>query len=161
MLERTTRIENDSLLMTDFLNSLRGILNSREPDDAPQALPRAAAVLLLEMAVTDDGGDAAERAMIERAIAEHFELPRDELDDLIAEAGRLCDESVSLHDYTHQLRSAMDAGQRGDLVEWLWRVAWADGELGRHEEHLVRRLADLLGVPHREFIRRKHRAAPD
>lgn len=142
--------------MTDFFQALRSILNDREPDAAPQALPRAAAVLLLEMAVTDEGGDEAERAVIERAIAEHFGLPEGELDDLIAEAGRLQRDSVSLHDYTHQLRSQLDAGQRADLVEWLWRVAYADGTLGRHEEHLVRRLADLLGVPHREFIRRKH-----
>ena len=146
--------------MTDFFRTLREILNSREPDDAPETLPRAAAVLLLEMAVTDEGGDAAERAVIERAIGAHFGLPDGELDDLIAEAERLRDDAVSLHDYTHRLRTALDAGQRADLVEWLWRVAWADGELGRHEEHLVRRLADLLGVPHREFIRRKHAAAP-
>lgn len=148
--------------MTDFFQTLRQIVNSREPEEAPQTqtLPRAAAVLLLEMAVTDEGGDAAERAVIERAIAEHFGLPDGELNDLIAEAERLRDDAVSLHDYTHQLRTALDAEQRADLVEWLWRVAWADGQLGRHEEHLVRRLADLLGVPHREFIRRKHVAAP-
>ncbi|NKI35028.1 TerB family tellurite resistance protein [Wenzhouxiangella sp. XN79A] len=147
--------------MADFLQTLRDILHSREPDDAPQALPRAAAVLLLEMAVTDEGGDAAERAIIERAIAKHFELPDGELTDLIAEAERLRDDAVSLHEFTHQLRAALDAERRADLVEWLWRVAFADGRLGHHEEHLVRRLADLLGVPHREFIRRKHAASPE
>ena len=148
--------------MTDFFQSLRDILHGRNDDrsavDDANALPRAAAVLLLEMSVTDAGGDAEERLVIERAIREHFGLPAEELDALIAEASRLQDESVSLHEYTHRLRTGMSSEQRGDLVGWLWKVALADGELGRHEEHLVRRLADLLGVPHREFIRRKHHA---
>jgi uncharacterized tellurite resistance protein B-like protein len=37
-------------------------------------------------------------------------------------------------------------------------VALADREIHHHEEALVRRLADLLHVPHREFIRAKHLA---
>lgn len=147
--------------MSDFLTTLRQILHGREAEDDPHALPRAAAVLLLEMAVTDHGGDAEERRVIEDAIRNHFGLPEGELDALIGEAERLRDDAVSLHEYTHRLRGGLSVDQRGELVEWLWRVAWADGELGRHEEHLVRRLADLLGVPHREFIRRKLSAAPD
>ena len=150
--------------MPDFLQTLRDILHGREAGDAADdlhALPRAAAVLLLEMSATDAGGDAEERGVIEHAIRDHFNLTEDELGALLGEAGRLQDESVSLHDYTHRLRTEMSPEQRSELVGWLWRVAWADGELGRHEEHLVRRLADLLGVPHREFIRRKHEAAPD
>lgn len=145
--------------MTDFFQSLRDIVQGRaaEPSE-PHELPKAAAVLLLEMSVTDAGGDDAERAVIEQAIRDHFDLPADELDALIAEAARLQDDAVSMHEYTHRLRTGLSSVQRAELVGWLWKVALADGELGRHEEHLVRRLADLLGVPHREFIRRKHEA---
>lgn len=49
----------------------------------------------------------------------------------------------------------MDPDQRAELVEWLWRVALADARLDKYEEAMVRRVADLLGVPHHEFIRRK------
>lgn len=150
--------------MPDFLRNLRDLLHDRDADDRrsddPHALPRAAAVLLLEISVTDAGGDDAERAVIERAIRDRFELPDGELEALLGEAERLRDDAVSLHDYTHRLRTGLSVDERADLVGWLWRVAWADGEVGRHEEHLVRRLADLLGVPHREFIRRKHQAGP-
>ncbi len=149
--------------MPDFLQNLRDLLHDRAPEgehDDARALPRAAAVLLLEISVTDAGGDDAERAVIERAIRDRFDLPAEELDALLAEAERLRDDAVSLHDYTHRLRTGLSVDERAELVGWLWRVAWADGEVGRHEEHLVRRLADLLGVPHREFIRRKHETGP-
>lgn len=145
--------------MSSILDSLRQIVNRHESTEDVHAMPRAAAVLLIEMAMTDAGGEEAERQLIERLMLENFDLDPAEFEELIAEAGRQQREAVSLHDYTHQLRSVMHADQRAELVGWLWRVAYADGRLDRHEEHLVRRLADLLGVPHREFIRQKHLAA--
>lgn len=145
--------------MSNFLENLKQIVNRHEPEPDEHALPRAAAVLLLELAVADAGIDDAERRVIERAILEHFELDEAEVQELIAEAARRQNESHSLHEFTHQLRTQLAPAARGELVEWLWKVGFADGRLDRHEEHLVRRLADLLGVPHREFMRRKHRAA--
>lgn len=146
--------------MPNFLENLKQIVNRHEPGADDQALPRAAAVLLLELAATDAGIDARERRVIERAVTERFGLGEEELRDLMAEAGRRQRDTHSLHEFTHQLRTGLEPETRGELVEWLWRVAYADDHLDQHEEHLVRRLADLLGVPHREFMRRKHRAAP-
>ena len=40
----------------------------------------------------------------------------------------------------------------------MWQVAYADGELSKYEDHLIRRTADLLYVAHTDFIRGKHRA---
>ena len=45
------------------------------------------------------------------------------------------------------------------LVEQLWRVANADSVIHKYEEHLIRRIADLLHIPHRAFIVAKLRAA--
>jgi len=147
--------------MTNFLENLKQIINRHEPEPDEQALPPAAAVLLLELAVADAGIDDRERQVIEQAILQHFGLDQAEARDLIDEAVRCQRDSHSLHEFTHQLRVELEPEARGELVEWLWKVGFADGRLDRHEEHLVRRLADLLGVPHREFMRRKHRAAAD
>ena len=70
---------------------------------------------------------------------------------------------MSLQEFTRQLRAGLAPEQSAELVEWLWRVAFADTRLDKHEELMVRRVADLLGVSHAEFIRRKHlaRAAAD
>lgn len=145
--------------MPNFLENLKQIIHRHEPEPDAQALPRAAAVLLLELAVADEGVEDSERRVIERAIIDRFDLDEAEVQDLIDEAQHLQRESHSLHDFTHQLRTQLAPQARGELVEWFWRVSFADGRLDRHEEHLVRRLADLLGVSHREFIRRKHRAS--
>jgi uncharacterized tellurite resistance protein B-like protein len=141
--------------MTDWFAKLTQIINRHEPPDDPHALPRAAAALMIEMAVTDAGAEPAELDVIHRAMHSAFGLEPDELAELIEQAHRATRESVSLHEFTRQLRTGLLPEQRAELVEWLWRVAWADGRLDRHEELLVRRIADLLGVPHHEFIRRK------
>ena len=149
--------------MTDWFDTLRSIVNRHEPGADARALPRAAAALLLEMAVTDDGVDAAELAIVHAAMARAFDIGASELDELLEQAQRARRDAVSLHEFTRQLRVGLAPGQAGELVEWLWRVAFADARLDKHEELMVRRVADLLGLSHMEFIRRKHlaRAAVD
>ena len=144
--------------MTDWFKALTGIVNRHESPRDPHALPRAAAALLLEMAVTAEGGDEVELDVVHQAMATTFAMAPAELAALVEEAHQARRESVSLHEFTRGLRPGLDAGQRAELVEWLWRVALADARLAKHEELMVRRVADLLSVPHGEFIRRKHLA---
>lgn len=145
--------------MTDWFSTLKQIINRHEPGADEHALARAAAVLLLEMAVIDTGVDETEMDMIHRAMRGVFDLPADELKALIDEAQLRQHEATSLFEFTSQLRTGLDREARAELVEWLWRVAYADGRVDRHEEHLVRRVSDLLAVPHEEFIRRKLKVA--
>lgn len=145
--------------MARWFETLSRIVNQHEPSADPQALPRAAAALLLEMVATDDGGDAVELGVVHEAMATTFAMAPAELAALIAQAHAAQRESpVSLHECASQLRAELSPAQCAELVEWLWRVALADARLDKHEELLVRRVADLLGVPHAEFIRRKQRA---
>jgi uncharacterized tellurite resistance protein B-like protein len=141
--------------VTDWFRNLANIVSRHEPAGDPHSLPRAAAALMLELAFTDDGGDAEEMATVHRAMHRAFGLDPTELQALLDQAHQARHASVSLHEFTRELRTGLDPEQRAELVEWLWRVAYADARLDMHEEHLVRRLADLLGVPHQEFIRRK------
>ena len=146
--------------MTAWFDNLKRIINRHEPASDPHALPRAAAVLMLEMALTDAGSDEAEIDVIHRAMQQAFALDPAELQALLDQAHRSRREAASLYEFTRELRAGLDPDQRGELIEWLWRVAYADGRLDHHEEHLVRRVADLIGVPHHEFIRRKLLARP-
>lgn len=141
--------------MTSWFENLKSIVNRYEPPDDPHALPRAAAALLLEMSVTDEGGDQVEMAIVHEAMGKAFGISPEEREDLLHEAHDARRQAVSTYDLTKDLRAGLDADQRAELVEWLWEVAFADAQLDMHEEHLVRRVADLLHVPHSEFIRRK------
>jgi uncharacterized tellurite resistance protein B-like protein len=141
--------------MTDWFQNLKGILNRYEPADDPRALPRAAAALMLEMALTDREPAAAELEIIHAAMRQTFAIDELELVELLDQAHQAQAQSVSLYEFTRDLKNGLDNDQRAELVEWMWRVAHADSRLDVHEEHLVRRTADLLGVPHHEYIRRK------
>jgi len=146
--------------MTDWFRHLKSIVNRRdEPAADRQALARAAAVVLLDLAAADDDQAGEELELVHAAVRDAFDLEESELAELISQADALQRQAVSLHEFTHDLRTGLSAPERAELVEWLWRVAYADGRIDRYEEHLMRRLADLLGVPHEEFIRRKHQAA--
>ncbi|MEE4638134.1 MAG: TerB family tellurite resistance protein [Wenzhouxiangella sp.] len=147
--------------MSTWFEQLKSIVNRHEPAADENALARAGAVVLLEMAAADDHFEDEELDTVHRAIERAFGLAGSELDALMAEARSLREQAVSLHDFTRSLRTGLARDQRDALVGWLWKVALADGHIDRFEEQLLRRLADLLGVPHEEFIRRKHMAAEE
>ncbi len=144
--------------MSAWFEQLKSIVNRHEPEADEHALARAGAVVLLEMAAVNDQFDEAELEVIHQGVERSFGLEGAELEALIQEAKTLRRQAVSLHDYTRALRTGLKRDCRDELVEWLWKVAYADGRIDRFEEQLLRRLADLLGVPHEEFIRRKHMA---
>lgn len=148
--------------MTDWFDQLRSwVAPSRDTPVDVETIARAAAIILLEMAATDEHRDDDELAVIHRAMQDAFGIDDSELGELLRDAESLRREAVSLHDFTRDLKAHLDRDERAQLVEWLWRVAWADGRIDRYEEQLLRRLSGLLGVPHGEFIRRKHIAAPE
>ena len=118
---------------------------------------RMAAVLLVEVARADGHVDDAELDAVRRALARSSSLPADELDALVDEAVREGEAATSLHAYTSAVNDAYDKPGRVRLVEHLWRVARADGRLDRYEEHVIRRIADLLYVKHRDFVQAKLR----
>ena len=85
-------------------------------------------------------------------------LPRAEVDELMENAAAHADSATSLYEFTSVLNAQFDQAQKTHFVEQLWRIAYADGELEKHEAHLVRKVADLLHLRHREYIGGKMRA---
>lgn len=127
-----------------------------QEQDRPLRL--AVAALLLEMTRMDDTIQAEECAAVEGAIRAHFDLSPEETRDLLdlAEAQRR--EATDYFQFTSLINQHYSPEQRVQVVEQLWRVAYADAELHRYEEHLVRKVAELLHVPHGACIAAKHRA---
>ncbi|MBI2384288.1 MAG: TerB family tellurite resistance protein [Gammaproteobacteria bacterium] len=117
----------------------------------------AAAVLLLELERADAERAPAERERLSELLRAHYGLADAELDALIEQAGVQAGRAVSLHDFIHALNAELTPDDKRTLMEMLWRVAHADGRIDPHEEHLLRRIADLLYIEHRDFIRAKLR----
>jgi uncharacterized tellurite resistance protein B-like protein len=115
--------------------------------DDEHALQLATAVLLVEVSRADTDFGDAEREAIRQCLVDKFELAPDERDRLLELATR---ESIAAHDlyqFTAVVNARFDDAHKLRMVRALWRVAFADGRLSAHEEHLMRRVADLLHVP--------------
>ena len=118
----------------------------------------ATAVLLFEVAKMDRSIDQQERQLIPELLQRHYGFDDDSLRALSAEAEQVADAAISYHPFTRELKSCLTLQQRVMVIEQMWAVAFVDGQLDMHEEHLIRKVADLLYVPHKEFIACKHRA---
>lgn len=123
--------------------------------DPKQAQRIAAAVLMLEMAHADNNHDPAEYDEIRRQLKAHFGLDADEVEELITAAAPKADAAVSLYRYLKTLNDGLDVAEKREVLEMLWRVAYADNVLDAHEEHLLRELAELLYLPHEQFLKAK------
>ena len=119
----------------------------------------ATAALLVEVMRADYETRPEERDAVLRALGAAFgDLSPDETRELLARAEERAADATSLYEFTQHVNRQLDPAQKAHVVELLWRVAWADGDLDKYEEHLVRRIADLIHVPHSVFIRMKHKA---
>ncbi len=142
-----------------LLNYLDSRRSARDTGSVERALRLSAAVLMVETMRADFTEAPEERDRIVTLIEDTYGLDRQEAEDLILLAEAEADRAVSLHEFTRRLTDHLDAAEREQLVELLWDLAYADGRIDKYEEYLVRRIADLLYVPHSGFIRAKHRAA--
>lgn len=127
-------------------------------DDA-HARDLAVAALLVEVLRADYESGADERRQVLDGIRGLLGLGAAECEALLAQAERSVDRAHDLHQFTSALNDSLPHAEKLALLEQLWRVAQADATVHKYEEHLIRRVADLLHVSHREFIAAKLRAA--
>ncbi|MFW5443612.1 MAG: TerB family tellurite resistance protein [Methylococcaceae bacterium] len=116
----------------------------------------ACAALFIEMMHIDDIVHADEHEMILNRMREIFSLSFDQANDLISIATQQRQQATDYYQFTSLINKAYTQEQKITLIKSLWQIAYADGELDMHEEHMVRKLADLLHVPHLQFIKTKN-----
>ncbi len=136
----------------------RGAPQARGAGHSHEELRIAAAALMVEAAQLDDTFDARERDKIRELVAERFELGAAEGDSLIAAAEARVAESSQIHGFTRVVKAAFSHEERIELIEMLWEVVYADGELHHYEANLMRRLAGLLHVSDRDVGAARKRA---
>ena len=87
-----------------------------------------------------------------------FALGDEEVSELFDHGEDRARSATSLYEFTGLINAHFDAVNKERLIRMLWDVAVADGQVDRHEDHLVRKVADLIHVPHSVFVRTKHEA---
>jgi uncharacterized tellurite resistance protein B-like protein len=131
---------------------------ARGPEEREHALRLAASALLFEVVRADAEVKAEERTVMRTAIQSAFLLSEAEAQELIALAEEESRGAASLYEFTRLIDESFSAEEKKRLVELLWMVSFADTVKHAEEEHLVRKIAGLLHVPHPDFIDAKIRA---
>lgn len=139
------------------LNELfTSLLNPEEVNQSkPPSLELACSVLLCEVMRADQDNSLAEQSKLKELIGVQFSLTEDEVNEIMAAALNLSENATDFYQFTTAINSAYSIEQRIKMVNLLWQVAYADGSLASIEEHIIRKIADLLHLRHGEYVATK------
>lgn len=129
------------------------------PHDAAPALQveQAVAAMLHEMARMDYEVRAEDLDVARAALIDLLDVQATQADALLAEARANAVRLTSYHEPISAINAAFDPDKKIRLIEHLWSVAHADDDLHAHEDHLVRKLSDLLYIPHLQMMLARQR----
>lgn len=133
--------------------------DSAKEQEREHSVQLATALLLVEVARADYNVDIREHRELVKLLEDSFALSKKETELLIEEAESESDRSASLQGFTRRLHETLTVEEKHRVVEMLWRVAHADRHLDKHEDHLVRKIAALLYVSHKDLIRIRNRVS--
>jgi uncharacterized tellurite resistance protein B-like protein len=119
-------------------------------EESADDLKVAVAALLIEAGRMDSSFDTAERATIERLLAEKFELAPDAVRSLVEIAERKIASTAQYYPFTREITLRLSREGRAEIIEMLWKVAYADGVLDPYEDALLRQVAGLIHVSDRD-----------
>jgi len=142
--------------MLDFFAKILG-KDSAAGDDGGQWEPVAiaTAVFLLEMAHADSEVHSLEAAAVRDGLRAIFKQPADQIDSLLESARLAREKSFDLYQFAKEINAGFEAEDKMVILENIWRVVYADEVVDKYEEALVRKIAKLLRLSHREMIRAK------
>lgn len=131
---------------------------SVEPElDNEHRLKLATAALLIEMMHQDGKNKDEEVVAVKLLLQDKFTLSEAETHELFSLATEQARQAVDLFQFTSLIHRHFSMPQKIRIIENLWTIAYADKHLDAHEEHLVRRVADLLYVSHKDLMQTKHK----
>lgn len=147
-----------------MLESIRAFFNQAIAPASPDArldehrLQLATAALMLEMSRVDGSISEHEVATMRRALRQEFALDGAEIDTLIDLAEQEARQASGDYAFTSLINQGFSATEKVRVIEYMWRIAYADGQLDAHENHFMRKLADLLHISRGDYVAAKQRA---
>jgi uncharacterized tellurite resistance protein B-like protein len=137
-----------------MLSRITKLFRPVEPDEpgnhSHDELHIAAAMLMVEAMHLDGEASDEEIASTKAILSRHFELETADTDALFDMAWDRHEESVDLHRYTKTIKDRFSEKERIEMIELLWEVVYADGELHALESNLLRRIGGLIYVSDRD-----------
>jgi len=113
-----------------------------------------AVVLMLQLAEADFNSAEQEHDWVLNYLLKEYQLSPTDAEIVFNAAATQAADATCLHAYTSKLKMLTEQ-QRIALLEQLWQVAYADGQVDPNEEAMLRNVADLLFIKHSDFIKAK------
>lgn len=132
--------------------------SSPDANQSKHTIELATAALLIEVSRADGEISADERTAMTRALHTKFHLTQTEAAALIAMAEEQVLAATDAFQFTSLVNKRFTRDQKTHVVELMWQVAYADGSRDLFEDHVIRKLADLLYVDHSDYIAAKLKA---
>ena len=139
------------------------ISNKEEIEESSNLLQldRACAALLIEIAFADKNFDEREKESLKESLLKSYAIDVETINEIINDAEKTVEESTSLYEYTRTVNDEFEYPQKLNLLENLWKVAYADETLDKYEEHLLRKISDLIHISHSDYINVKLKVRGD
>ena len=115
-------------------------------------LNNSCAALLVEIAFADKDFDETEKASLKQSLIETYAIDESDIEEIIRDAEDTVSESTSLYGYTSIVNTEFQYEDKLKLLRNLWKIAYADGYLDKYEEHLLRKISDLIHISHSDYI---------
>ena len=130
-------------------DALTALMSGEDADPSASLLmdkKLCAAVLMVHAIAADGKVTPEEEAKFLAVLHTHYEMDDVQAGELAANAKRVQAESVDLYSFTSVVKSQMSETERMGLIEDLWEMVYADGQLHEFEDNLVWRIAELIGI---------------
>lgn len=140
-----------------MLSILKKLISDIEQDRQTDqhSIEAACTALLCEVIRADGHLDAEEQNKLNEIISDKFSLTSQETAEIIEESMALSEQATDLYQFTSVINQHYNTEQRIEVVKLLWQLAYADRELAAIEQHIIRKIADLLHLRHSEYIQAK------
>jgi uncharacterized tellurite resistance protein B-like protein len=149
-----------------MLDRLRQFISEVVAPSAPEELTlddggyRLAATALLIHVVSIDGQPSeVEKQKLHTLLESRFGLDAATASRLIASATLVEGEAVDLYHFTSVIMRSVNEQGRLRIVEMMWELVFADGNVTEFEENVVWRAADLLAVTTRDRVNLRRQVA--
>ncbi|WJG08122.1 TerB family tellurite resistance protein [Aliiglaciecola sp. LCG003] len=130
-------------------------IGQSQQHDQQSTVELATAVLLYEIMRADEKFEEAEQLAFNALLEGHFSLQPDAVQLLVEASKHEAKHAVDFQTYTRVINQQCNVDEKRKILHMLWRLAYADRHIDVHESHLIRRISDLLHIPHSEFIQTK------
>ena len=160
----------DSYVIREFIGELEVVMLNRikvffdkklahNEQESPRTMIRkvdlVCAALLIEVFKSDHELDKRESKEFLLVLSESLDISEKDLHEIVELAEAEADQATSLYEFTRLINDEYDYADKLGLIEKMWRIAFSDEQLDKYEDHLIRKISDLIYVSHSDFIKCK------